>query len=88
MLRVLAKIQEVESEPAPLPSPPGKAEAAPLSARLPRPEPERLVAIGDNASGNFVKVVQRIPVRLVWTDLPDDVRVAAGLSVNVTILTK
>jgi membrane fusion protein (multidrug efflux system) len=42
----------------------------------------------DNASGNFVKVVQRVPVRLVWTDLPDDVRVAAGLSADVTVLTK
>jgi membrane fusion protein (multidrug efflux system) len=42
----------------------------------------------DNASGNFVKVVQRVPVKLVWTDLPDDVRVEAGLSADVTVLTK
>jgi membrane fusion protein, multidrug efflux system len=42
----------------------------------------------DNASGNFVKVVQRVPVKLVWTDLPEDVRVQAGLSADVTIRTK
>ena len=42
----------------------------------------------DNASGNFVKVVQRVPVKLVWTDLPDDVRVEAGLSADVTVVTK
>jgi membrane fusion protein (multidrug efflux system) len=40
----------------------------------------------DNASGNFVKVVQRVPVKLTWTDLPDDVRVEAGLSADVTVL--
>ena len=42
----------------------------------------------DNASGNFVKVVQRVPVKLVWTDLPEDVRVQAGLSADVTVLTR
>jgi membrane fusion protein (multidrug efflux system) len=42
----------------------------------------------DNASGNFVKVVQRVPVKLAWTDLPADVRVEAGLSADVTVLTK
>ncbi len=42
----------------------------------------------DNASGNFVKVVQRVPVKLVWVDLPEDVRLEAGLSADVTVLTK
>jgi membrane fusion protein (multidrug efflux system) len=42
----------------------------------------------DNASGNFVKVVQRVPVKLVWTDLPADVRVGAGLSADVTVRVK
>jgi membrane fusion protein (multidrug efflux system) len=42
----------------------------------------------DNASGNFVKVVQRVPVKLVWTDLPEDVRLEAGLSADVTVYTK
>jgi membrane fusion protein (multidrug efflux system) len=39
----------------------------------------------DNASGNFVKVVQRVPVKLSWTDLPADFHPAAGLSADVTV---
>jgi membrane fusion protein (multidrug efflux system) len=42
----------------------------------------------DNASGNFVKVVQRVPVKLVFTDAPSDVPLQAGLSVDVTVVTK
>ena len=38
----------------------------------------------DNASGNFVKVVQRVPVRLTWT-APPDVALRAGLSAVVTV---
>jgi len=39
----------------------------------------------DNASGNFVKVVQRVPVKLAWTDLPNDLHLEAGLSADVTV---
>jgi membrane fusion protein (multidrug efflux system) len=39
----------------------------------------------DNASGNFVKVVQRVPVRLAWIDVPPDVALRAGLSADVTV---
>jgi membrane fusion protein, multidrug efflux system len=39
----------------------------------------------DNATGNFVKVVQRVPVRVAWTNLPGDVSVRAGLSADVTV---
>ena len=43
----------------------------------------------DNASGNFVKVVQRIPVRVVLTDAPDPERpLRAGMSVKVIVPTK
>jgi membrane fusion protein (multidrug efflux system) len=38
----------------------------------------------DNASGNFVKVVQRIPVRIAWNSLPD-IPLRAGLSAEVTV---
>ena len=38
----------------------------------------------DNASGNFVKVVQRVPVRLAWKAAPD-VALNAGLSADVTV---
>jgi membrane fusion protein (multidrug efflux system) len=39
----------------------------------------------DNASGNFVKVVQRVPVRIAWVDPPSDVVFRAGLSVDATV---
>jgi membrane fusion protein (multidrug efflux system) len=39
----------------------------------------------DNATGNFVKVVQRVPVRIDWTSAVDDVPLRAGLSADVTV---
>ena len=42
----------------------------------------------DNASGNFVKVVQRVPVKIAWTSLPSDMHVAAGMSADVTVYTR
>ena len=39
----------------------------------------------DNASGNFIKVVQRVPVKVAWTDVPADVKLSAGLSADVTV---
>ena len=39
----------------------------------------------ENATGNFVKVVQRIPVRITWTDAPKDIAPRAGLSADVTV---
>jgi membrane fusion protein (multidrug efflux system) len=41
----------------------------------------------DNASGNFVKVVERVPVRIAWDGTPD-VPLRAGLSANVTVHTR
>jgi membrane fusion protein (multidrug efflux system) len=38
----------------------------------------------DNASGNFVKVVQRVPVRIAWNKRPD-LPLQAGLSTEVTV---
>jgi membrane fusion protein (multidrug efflux system) len=42
-----------------------------------------------NASGNFIKIVQRIPVRIVY-DLPKELagRLVPGMSVEVTIDTR
>jgi membrane fusion protein (multidrug efflux system) len=42
----------------------------------------------DNASGNFVKVVQRVPVKITWQNVPPDVKLAAGLSADVTVFTR
>jgi membrane fusion protein (multidrug efflux system) len=39
----------------------------------------------DNATGNFVKVVQRVPVRIAWENFPADVPMRAGLSADVTV---
>ena len=41
----------------------------------------------DNASGNFVKVVQRVPVRVKWNGPASD-RVPVGASAEVTVVTK
>jgi len=38
----------------------------------------------DNASGNFVKVVQRVPVRIKWNSAPKS-SLRAGMSVVVTV---
>lgn len=43
----------------------------------------------DNASGNFVKVVQRIPVRIALTDAPDPAHpLRAGMSAEVVVPVK
>jgi len=40
----------------------------------------------DNATGNFTKVVQRVPVKVVFTDAPDPRRpLRVGMNVNVTV---
>jgi membrane fusion protein (multidrug efflux system) len=39
----------------------------------------------DNATGNFVKLVQRIPVRIAWDNPPKDLDLRAGYSVDVTV---
>ena len=38
----------------------------------------------DNATGNFVKVVQRVPVKIMWSDHPK-LPVRPGLSAEVTV---
>ena len=36
----------------------------------------------ENATGNFVKVVQRVPVKIVFTEaLPEDREIGVGMSV-------
>jgi len=42
----------------------------------------------DNATGNFTKVVQRVPVKIVFTDKPDPNRpLRTGMSVNAIVST-
>jgi membrane fusion protein (multidrug efflux system) len=42
----------------------------------------------DNSTGNFVKVVQRVPVRISLVDPPGDVALRPGLSADVTVDTR
>jgi len=42
----------------------------------------------DNASGNFTKVVQRVPVRVALDEVPEDLLLIPGLSVELTVDTR
>lgn len=41
----------------------------------------------ENATGNFVKTVQRVPVKIVFNDLPNDIYLGPGMSVIATVHT-
>jgi membrane fusion protein (multidrug efflux system) len=42
----------------------------------------------ENATGNFVKIVQRIPVKIVLDRVPSGVTFRPGMNVDATIFTK
>ncbi|MCL2723818.1 MAG: HlyD family secretion protein [Polyangiaceae bacterium] len=42
----------------------------------------------DNATGNFTKVVQRVPVRIKLIDVPKSIALRAGMNVDVTVNTR
>ncbi|MCL2777868.1 MAG: HlyD family secretion protein [Polyangiaceae bacterium] len=42
----------------------------------------------DNATGNFTKVVQRIPVRIKLLDVPQSITLRAGMNVDLTVNTR
>jgi membrane fusion protein (multidrug efflux system) len=44
----------------------------------------------ENATGNWVKVVQRVPVKITLDSLPDDprMRLAPGMSVEVSVVVR
>jgi membrane fusion protein (multidrug efflux system) len=39
----------------------------------------------ENASGNFVKMVQRVPVKIALRSVPADLRLGPGLSARVSV---
>jgi membrane fusion protein (multidrug efflux system) len=39
----------------------------------------------ENATGNFVKIVQRVPVKIIMDDPPTDVALGPGMSVVPTV---
>lgn len=55
--------------------------AAATGARLSLLPPE-------NATGNFVKVVQRVPVKIVFENVPADALLRPGMNVEATIITR
>jgi membrane fusion protein (multidrug efflux system) len=42
----------------------------------------------ENATGNYVKVVQRVPVKILFDKDPELQRIRPGMSVVVTVPTK
>jgi membrane fusion protein, multidrug efflux system len=42
----------------------------------------------ENATGNYVKIVQRVPVKIVFDEVPDGVLLGPGMSVVPTVTTK
>jgi membrane fusion protein (multidrug efflux system) len=42
----------------------------------------------DNATGNFTKIVQRVPVRVRFDDIPSSVALRPGLSAEITVDTR
>ncbi|MDF2572694.1 MAG: secretion protein HlyD family protein [Sporomusa sp.] len=41
----------------------------------------------ENATGNFVKIVQRVPVKIIFDNLPDEIHLGPGMSVIPTVHT-
>jgi membrane fusion protein (multidrug efflux system) len=42
----------------------------------------------DNATGNYTKIVQRVPVRIALRDLPQGITLRPGLSVDLAVNTR
>src|SRR6185503_12256235 len=65
---------------------PGVVWSARIASISPASGSEFSVLPAQNASGNWVKIVQRIPVRLELTRVPEDApMLRAGMSADVTV---
>lgn len=67
---------------------PGRDFKAKVASLSPGTGNEFSVLPAENATGNWVKVVQRVPVRLELQGLPSDAGLQAGLSANVEVDTQ
>jgi membrane fusion protein (multidrug efflux system) len=67
---------------------PGRKFTAVVSSLSPGTGSQFSLLPPENATGNWVKVVQRLPVRLQLTDVGDAFRLQAGLSADVTVDTR
>ncbi len=84
----LAHMQPGQSATVELDRIPGKKFAARVVSLSPGTGSQFSMLPAENATGNWVKVVQRIPVRLQLADVGPDVRLQAGLSANVKVDTR
>jgi len=64
---------------------PGRQWKCAVSSIAPNSGSEFSVLPAQNTSGNWVKVVQRIPVRITCERKPGDPELRAGMSVEATI---
>ena len=67
---------------------PGRSFEGVVQSRSPGTGGRFTLLPADNASGNFVKVVQRVPVKIAWSNLPADLKPSAGMSADVTVITR
>jgi membrane fusion protein (multidrug efflux system) len=67
---------------------PGKNFSAVVTSASPSTGSQFSLLPPENATGNWVKVVQRVPVRLQLTHVDDGFLIQAGLSATVTVDTQ
>jgi membrane fusion protein (multidrug efflux system) len=67
---------------------PGKKFSAVVTSMSPSTGSQFSLLPPENATGNWVKVVQRVPIRLHLTHLDDGLLLQAGLSADVTVDTQ
>ncbi len=67
---------------------PNKRVNAVVASLSPRTGSQVSLLPAENATGNWVKVVQRVPVRLQLTDIDPSFLLQAGLSADVSVDTK
>ncbi len=81
----LAHMQPGQSATVEIDRIPGKQFSAKVASLSPGTGSQFSMLPAENATGNWVKVVQRIPVRLQLADVDSSVRLQAGLSASVKV---
>jgi membrane fusion protein (multidrug efflux system) len=81
----LARMREGQTATVRIDRFPGRQFSAVVTSLSPSTGSQFVLLPPENATGNWVKVVQRIPVRLHLTDSGGDLLIQAGLSANVTV---
>lgn len=84
----LEKMKEGQEVAVEVDAYPGKEFKAKVGSFAPATGARFALLPPDNASGNFVKVVQRVPVKIVFTDVKDNAlkMLRAGMNVKVDVL--